>query len=266
MRGIDRISEALAREDSIALMTHAVCGYPDMEASRAVMSAMARAGATILEAQIPFSEPSADGPLIIEANHAALRLGASTRACLSMLASLRKETGAPILAMSYLNPIVAFGPAAFTRALVDAGVDGAVVPDLPDDEPDPPLGRLFADAGLALVPLIAPSTSLERARELAAGSLSPLVYVVLRLGVTGRKTEIDAAARKRLADLRAVTGKKVAAGFGIRERAQVEGLVGSADCAVVGSAVLAEIKRAVEEGRDPSMAARIFVEGILRRA
>ncbi|MEI6876259.1 MAG: tryptophan synthase subunit alpha [Spirochaetota bacterium] len=265
MKGIDRISGVFTPDRKIALMAHAVCGYPDMEASREVMAAMAQAGAAIIEAQLPFSEPSADGPLIIEANHAALRAGATTKACLRMLAALRKETSAPILAMSYLNPIFAYGPEAFTRALVEAGLDGAVVPDLPDDEPDPPPQRLFAEAGVGLVPLIAPSTSLERARELAAASSSPLVYVVLRLGVTGRRTEIDAAARKRLADLHQATGKRVAAGFGIRERSQVEDLAGSADCAVVGSAVLAEIRRALESGRDPAEAARSFVAGLLCR-
>lgn len=263
MRGIERIEGVFSGAPGLRLMTHAVAGYPDLDGSRAIMAAMAAGGASIIEAQLPFSEPSADGPLIIEANHAALRGGATTRASLAMLAELRRSIATPILAMSYLNPIFAYGVEAFVAALVEAGIDGAVVPDLPDDEPDPPLGRLFAEAGLALVPLVAPSTSIERARDLAQASASPLVYVVLRLGVTGRRTEIDVAARARLAALGEATGKRVAAGFGIRERSQIEGLRGSADCAVVGSAILATIKRAVEEGRDPAGAAEALVRTLV---
>jgi len=262
MSGIERIEGVFSGAPGLRLMTHAVAGFPDLEGSRAIMAAMAAGGASIIEAQLPFSEPSADGPLIIEANHAALRGGATTKSSLAMLAELRKTTAAPILAMSYLNPIFAYGIEAFVAALVEAGIDGAVVPDLPDDEPDPPLGRLFAEAGLALVPLIAPSTSLERASELARASASPIVYVVLRLGVTGRRTEIDEVARARLCAIGEATGKRVAAGFGIRERSQVETLRGVADCAVVGSALLAAVKRAMEEGRDPAEAARALVANL----
>ena len=265
MRGIERIAGAFAEGGDIRLMTHAVCGYPDMAGSAAILASMADSGAAIIEAQIPFSEPSADGPLIVEANHAALRRGAGTKACLAMLGELRRRTGTPILVMSYLNPLVSFGPEAFVSALVDAGIDGAIVPDLPDDEPEPPLRKLFASAGLAFVPLIAPSTSPERAGLLARSAGSPLVYVVMRLGVTGRRTEIDQASRDRLEELRRATGLRLAAGFGIRDRAQVEALRGSADCAIVGSALLAEARRAIAAGEDPARAVGTLVEVLVGR-
>ncbi len=256
MTGIERLTRAFngGKAGGIRLMAHAVCGYPDGAASRRILSAMAASGADIIEAQLPFSDPSADGPLIVEANHAALRSGSSTRACLDSLSALRRESAVPILVMSYLNPILAFGPEALVEWAAADGIDGFIVPDAPDDEDEPDLRGLCAAAGLAFVPLIAPTTSMERAAALAAASSSPLLYVVTRLGVTGRKTELDEAALDRLTRLREATGKFIAAGFGIRDRAQVAALEGRADCAIVGSALVDAARRAVQAGGDPARA------------
>ncbi|MDP3179922.1 MAG: tryptophan synthase subunit alpha, partial [Spirochaetaceae bacterium] len=265
--GIERLRTALGAGDSLKLMCHAVCGYPDLATSGRIFAATAEGGADIIEAQIPFSEPSADGPLIVEANHAALRAlrgsGASrTRACLELLGEARRVAGKPFLVMSYINPIFAYGPVRFVREAARLGLDGLIVPDYPDDEQELELGRHCAEAGLALVPLIAPTTPLERAVSLAAASESPLLYAVLRLGVTGRKTEIDGDGAARLAELRSRTGKKVAAGFGLRERSQLAALRASADCAIVGSALLATAKEAIAEGRDPADAVAAFVRSL----
>jgi tryptophan synthase alpha subunit len=255
MNGVDRITRAFTTGGSrIKLMTHAVCGFPDRGRSRRILSEMARSGADIIEAQLPFSDPSADGRLIVEANHAALRAGSKTRDCLDDLAALRKETGIPILIMSYLNPIFAYGAERLIEWAAKEGIDGLIVPDCPDDEVDPPLRSLCAEAGLAFVPLIAPTTSIERARELAKISSSPFLYVVTRLGVTGRKTELDSAGLERLKRLRIESGKFTAAGFGIRERAQIEALEGGADCAIVGSALVDAARNAVAKSADPAEA------------
>ncbi len=267
MTGIERLKRAFdggpaGAAGGIRLMAHAVCGYPDGGTSRRILSAMAASGADIIEAQLPFSDPSADGPLIVEASHTALRSGSSTRACLDSLSGLRRESGVPILVMSYLNPILAYGPEKLIERAAAEGIDGFIVPDCPDDEEDPDLRGLCAAAGLAFVPLIAPTTSLERAVELAAASASPLLYVVTRLGVTGKKTELDDAALDRLTRLRAATGKLVAAGFGIRERAQVAALEGHADCAIVGSALVDAARRAAEAGGDPARAVGELVRAL----
>lgn len=271
MSGIDRIGEALARAaarpgpPAPALMAHAVLGWPDMAASRRVLAALGRA-ADLVEGQIPYSEPGADGPRIVAANHAAIRApdapapARRVAACLGLLGQAGRDSGKPVLAMSYLNPILAFGAGAFVQEAAALGVDGLIVPDCPEDEPEPPLRELCAAAGLAFIPLIAPGTSLERAAALAAASPSPLLYVVLRAGVTGRRTELGAEALERLAALREATGRKVAAGFGIGERGQVEALAGNADCAVVGSALLAAGEAAREAGADPAER----MEGLLR--
>ena len=254
MTGIDRISRVFEKGRGTKLMAHAVCGYPDMAASARILGTMASAGADLIEAQLPFSDPSADGRSIVEANYSALRAGSTTAACLSVLEDLRRKTKTPILVMSYLNPILACGVDALIERLVDSGLDGLIIPDFPDDEPELRLAEKCADVGLALVPLIAPTTSLERASALARDSASPFLYAILRLGVTGRKTELDSSSFERLATLKASTGKYIAAGFGIRERAQIEALSGVADCAIVGSALVDAARIAAAEGRDPALA------------
>ena len=208
----------------------------------------------LLRLPLPFSDPSADGPSIVEANHAALRAGSRTEACLAALEVLRATTDVPILVMSYLNPILAYGVEALVERAARSGLDGFIVPDYPDDEPELGLAEKCASAGLALVPLIAPTTSLERAAALAASTASPLLYVVLRLGVTGRKTELDAASLERLAELKTRTGKYIAAGFGLRESAQVRALRGSVDCAIVGSALVDAAREAIADDGDPAEA------------
>ncbi len=251
MTGIER-TKRVFESDGIKLMAHAVCGYPDMASSARIFAAMITSGVDIIEAQLPFSDPSADGPSIVAANHAALRAGSRTEACLEALEELRATTAAPILVMSYLNPILAYGVDALVERAARSALDGFIVPDYPDDEPELGLAEKCAAAGLALVPLIAPTTSLERAAALAQASASPFLYVVLRLGVTGRKTELDAPSLERLAVLKARTGKYIAAGFGLRERAQLEALRGSADCAIVGSALVDAARGAISSGRDPA--------------
>ena len=260
MTGIDRITRAFGRRDGIKLMAHAVAGYPDMATSARILAAMASSGADIIEAQLPFSDPSADGKSIVEANYAALKSGSSTAACLSLLADLRRSTEAPILIMSYLNPLLAYGIDALVDFMSRSGLDGLIVPDYPDDEDEPALEEKCSSRGLALVPLIAPTTSYERARGLAASSASPFVYVAMRLGVTGRKTELDSPSIARLSRLKETAGKYIAAGFGIRERAQIEALEGVADCAIVGSVLVDAARSAFEAGLDPAEA----VAGLVR--
>jgi tryptophan synthase alpha chain len=254
MTGIERLTRTFGKDKRIKLMAHAVCGFPDVQTSRRILDAMAESGADIIEAQLPFSDPSADGPSIVEANYSALRAGSRTETCLASLEGLRRTSELPILVMSYLNPLLAFGIEALVERAAKSGLDGFIVPDYPDDEPELDLAEKCTSAGLALVPLITPTTSIKRAEELAAATNSPFLYVVLRLGVTGRKTELDSSSFERLATLKASTGKYIAAGFGIRERAQIEALSGVADCAIVGSALVDAARIAAAEGRDPALA------------
>ncbi|MEI6386432.1 MAG: tryptophan synthase subunit alpha [Spirochaetota bacterium] len=265
MTGIDRITRSFeGLRGRVGLMTHAVVGYPDLPASARILRVMASSGAAFIEAQLPFSDPTADGPSIVQANHAALRAGTTTFSSLEILSSLRKDTDIPILIMSYLNPLLAFGIDAILDRAAKEGFDGFIVPDYPDDEPELDLEAKCAARGLALVPLIAPATSLIRARALAAASSSPFVYAVTRLGVTGRKTELAEEALARLRELRQATGRWIAAGFGIRESSQVEALTGWADCAIVGSALIDAIGEALAQGVDPAAAVAAKVRDLVK--
>ena len=252
MTGIERIKRAFESDARIKIMAHAVCGYPDKAASARILASMASSGADLIEAQLPFSDPSADGSSIVQANHSARLAGSGTEDCLTILEALRGATEAPILVMSYINPILAYGVEAMVERAARTGLDGFIVPDYPDDEPELGLLEKCEAAGLALVPLIAPTTGLERAAILASAGSAPFLYAVLRLGVTGRKTKFCSDSLERLEALRSRTGKYIAAGFGIREPSQIEALSGWADCAIVGSALIDAARTAIEEGRDPA--------------
>lgn len=266
MTGIERIKQTfqnLRLRNRIGVMTHVVGGYPDLDLNRELIRRMIASGVTLIEVQLPFSDPSADGPLIVEANRRSLDIGTTTDAVLTMMEEVRKESDTPLLVMSYLNPLLAYGLDNLIDRMVAGGLDGFIVPDLPLDEEEPDLLRRCNDAGLAFVPLIAPSTSPERMKELAAASFSPLLYTVLRLGVTGRKTELDTDTISYLQQVRQETGKIVAAGFGLRSREQIDSLAPHIDCGVVGSAVLQRVKEAIAAGEPPLDSAQHLLDELL---
>ena len=266
MNGIDRIAQVFRDNTTVRLMTHVVGGYPDLSTSKELLLMMAREGADIIEVQLPFSDPSADGPLIVEANYRALAQGVTTSQVLNMLAEVRTQTDVPLLLMSYLNPLFVYGIDALIAQMVDIGLDGLIVPDYPADEPELCLIEKANEANLAFVPLIAPATSLERATWLAGLSRSPFVYAVLRLGVTGRKTEISAENCAWLSSIKQATGKAVAAGFGISDRSQIMALSGAADCGIVGSGLLRVIKNAAAAQAPILPAAKEFIRSLAGRS
>ncbi len=259
--GIDRIRQ-IFQENTTGLrcMTHAVGGWPDMETSEAILCAMIDAGADILEIQLPFSDPAADGSMIVAANHQALANGATTKKILAMIGRVRRHADTragggvtSILVMSYLNPVLAYGEHAFVQDASEVGVDGFIIPDCPPDEKDM-LPEISSAAGLAFVPLIAPDTDDARMEMICRRFISPLVYAVLRYGVTGRKSVIDAGTKKYLERIQRVTGRALAAGFGIRERDQVEALQGVVDCFVAGSVFISTVTDAIASGKSPAEA------------
>ncbi len=263
MNGINRLAGVFNNRKSILLMTHVVGGFPTLEKSRELVLMMAKEGADIIEIQLPFSDPSADGPLIVEANYAALEQKVTTGDVLDMLADIRKETDVPLLIMSYINPIFAYGIGRLINRMKEIGIDGMIVPDYPSDEPELGLIDKCNNAELAFVPLIAPSTLASRMSELAAASDSPFVYTVLRLGVTGRKTEFGPNSVSYLSSVADATNKFVAAGFGIREKAQIDAMSEHAECGIVGSALISVIKAAESEGGSQTIdKARDFIRSL----
>jgi len=231
----ERLREARAKKD-ILLMTHIVVGYPSFAASLRIVDAMVEAGVDLMELQIPFSEPMADGPVILAANQKALAAGATVERCFELAETVTSKHKIPFLVMSYYNLLFRAGVKSFVAAMKSAGLSGAIVPDLPPEEAGEYLPAMRS-AGLDPIFIFSPSTADERMRAIAAAS-SGFVYCVARKGVTGLRTTFSTELDTYLARCRAATKLPLALGFGVKEAADVSFLRGKVDIAVVGSATL----------------------------
>jgi len=220
-----------------------------MDTSRRAAVALAAGGAHYLEIQFPFSDPSADGPVIERACHASLAAGFRVEDGFRMVEGLCGELEIPVFIMTYGSLVVARGAERFARQAAEAGVRGLIVPDLPPDSPEG-LFDAGKGAGLAVVPVIAPGIS--DARLAMIRRLAPeYVYTALRLGVTGAtiggRTEFDAGTLAYLAKV-AGLGAKIIAGFGVRSRGQMLALSGRAYAAAVGSFFVERLNAALGAG------------------
>jgi tryptophan synthase alpha chain len=224
----------------ILLMTHIVLGYPSLAASREIALRMIEAGVDLMELQIPFSEPIADGPVILHANQRALAAGTTVDACLELAAELAPQAPIPLLFMTYYNIVWMRGVERFARETRAAGLSGAIVPDLPFEE-GPQLLAAFEREQLAPVFIYSPTTSEARMQAIAQRARG-FVYCVARKGVTGSATEFSEL-DGYLASCRRATSLPLALGFGVKSRADVTAITGKVDIAVVGS----ETIRVVEE-------------------
>jgi tryptophan synthase alpha chain len=227
-------------KQEILLMTHIVLGYPSFDASRRIVEQMVEAGVDMMELQIPFSEPIADGPVILHANQRALSAGASVDRCFALAAELASEFPIPFVFMSYYNIALQRGIERFAQDTRAAGLYGAIIPDLPFEEGDE-LFSAFERAQLAPVFIYSPSTSQARMQAIAQRARG-FVYCVARKGVTGAATEFSALG-DYLQRCRRATALPLALGFGVKSRQDVRSLVGQVDIAVVGS----ETVRVVDE-------------------
>jgi tryptophan synthase alpha chain len=254
--GIERIAAAFAgsRADraQAALMPYMMGGFPDLATSREVGLAYARAGADLIELGVPFSDPLADGPVIHAAAVAALRAGTRVGDVIELAAAIAEHV--PVVVMCYSNPILARGLEQFADALVEAGASGVIVPDLPLEEA--PAALAACDSrGLALVPLIAPTTPDPRLAQIGARARG-FLYTVAVTGTTGERTNLDDGLEGVIARAHTCTDVPVAVGFGIGtpEQAAASAAAG-ADGVIIGSRLV----RAVDEAADPAAAAEELV-------
>jgi tryptophan synthase alpha chain len=226
------IREQRQKKD-ILLMTHIVLGYPSFEESIEIVDAMVEAGVDLIELQIPFSEPMADGPVILHANQKALMAGSTVERCFDVAETLaNKHPQVPLLFMSYYNIVFKKGLGEFAQETKQAGLRGAIVPDLPHEEGGQFLG-MMKEQSLEPIFLFSPNTSDARMKEIGERA-SGFVYCIARKGVTGADTDfggLDAYLER----CRAATDLPLALGFGVKDKADVSGLVGKVDVAVVGS-------------------------------
>jgi tryptophan synthase alpha chain len=251
--GTERIAEAFERARAngrrAALMPYMMGCFPDRARSIEIARAYADGGADLVELGVPFSDPLADGPVIHAAGTAALRAGAKVHDALA----IARELPVPVVVMCYANPIFARGLERFADALVDVGASGLIVPDLPLEEA-PSVAQVCDERGLALVPLVAPTTPDERLERIGAGARG-FIYTVSLVGTTGERAELDGGLAGAVARTRAHTSVPVAVGFGIGTPAQAAAAVSAgADGVIVGSRLV----RAAADGEDVGALVRQF--------
>ena len=242
---LEQILQKKKAEKDILLMTHIVLGYPSFEANREVIAQMVASGVDCIEMQIPFSEPMADGPVILKANEVSLASGTTVADCFAFAKEMTETHDIPFLFMTYYNIVFKYGEEQFCKDSQQIGIKGFIIPDLP-----PEMGqdyfRLSAQHDLAPIIIYAPTSTKERMKVLAQ-SASGFIYCAARRGVTGNNSELGEDFNEYLAQCRASTNLPIAVGFGIQNRDDVLALVGKADIAVIGSQT---IRLVDEKGTD----------------
>ena len=245
---------AARAEGRAALMPYMMGGFPDAATSTAVAEAYADAGADLIELGVPYSDPLADGPVIHAAGTRALEAGATLDAVLADCERIASRL--PVVPMAYANMILARGPDRFARALADAGAAGTIVPDLPQEEGGD-VAEALRSAGLALIPLVAPTTPPERRAGICAAA-EGFVYLVSDTRTTGERDEMPATLADLVAATQADSEVPVAVGFGITTPEQAAEVGAVADGVIIGTRLV----RAVSEAGGAEAAARAVTDFI----
>lgn len=250
---LDRIGD-LFHGDHAALMPYFPLGFPDVETSLAVITAMSAAGADAFEIGLSFSDPLADGPVIQQATQVALEKGITVKQSLALIAELRSRgVTQPFLVMGYYNPILAYGVERFVTEAASAGADGFIVPDLPPEEADE-LDWLCRERGLGLIYFLAP-TSTEARLKLIAEKARGFIYLVSVTGVTGARAKLSDRLGALVDRIRQATRTPIAIGFGVSTPEQAGEVSRLADGVIVGSALV----QIVAGAEDKPLAAARFI-------
>ncbi len=257
MNGIEHIAatfEGTHARGRAALMPYFTLGFPDPAASLDILEAISASGADILELGVPFSDPLADGPTIQRSTQIALEHGTTARRCLEMVSALRRRGVAqPLFLMSYTNPILAYGVRRFVADACAAGGDGFILPDQPPEEAAE-MEAACREVGLALVYLLAPTSTQERIARVAARTTG-FLYLVSLTGVTGAREGLPPDLEAFVGRVRAQALTPLAVGFGISTPEQARRVGKLADGVIVGSALI----QATMQAEEPVKAAGEFV-------
>ena len=237
LAAIEQVFAKARAEHRATFMPYFTIGYPDLPTSLDAIEALVAAGGDILELGVPFSDPLADGPTVQHASQIALQNGITAAACIEAVRTLRaRGVSAPMLLMGYINPMLAYGLERYARDAAAAGASGFIVPDLPPEEADE-LAGYCADNGLALIPLLAPTSTPDRIRQVVTKARG-FLYLVGVTGVTGARDTLSADLGDYIRRVRSLTTLPLTVGFGISKPDQVKMIVNMADGVVVGSALL----------------------------
>jgi len=236
-----------AFENGKAFIPFITCGDPDLETTKKCVLAAVANGADIIELGIPFSDPTAEGPVIQEANVRALSGGVTTEKIFDLVRELRKEIDIPLVFMTYANVIFSYGTERFAAVCKEIGMDGIILPDVPYEEKDE-FQPVFEKYGIDFISLVAP-TSHDRIRVIASEAVG-FLYIVSSLGVTGTRTEITTDIGSIVKVVRESSDIPCAVGFGISTPEKAKEMAGLSDGAIVGSAIvkiIAEYKQDAPE-------------------
>jgi tryptophan synthase alpha chain len=239
MNRIDALFSQKRREGKTALIMYLTAGFPDIKTTEALIPELEKAGADLIEIGVPFSDPIADGPTIQKASGVSLKAGTTLKKIVQIIQALRKKTRIPLLLFSSYNPILKYGSEKLIKDAAKAGVDGALVPDLPPEEAENFIA-LCEKENLCHVFLVAPTTPKDRTMKIVKKS-SGFIYYVSTKGVTGARENLDKSILSHVALLRKLTDKPIAVGFGISKPEHVKLLDGKVEGVIVGSALIREI-------------------------
>ena len=218
------------QHDPIQVMSHAVIGFPDLDENEKAIAGLVRSGVKLIELQVPFSDPVADGHTLVNACYDALKHGGSVRATLALAEKVcASHPDVTFILMSYLNPLYRYGLQALFEKAASVGIKGLIIPDWPVEEIEPWLPT-FDELGLSPILMVTPNTPSSRVERIANASRG-MIYVVSRMGVTGHQTQWGEEFEKYLERIRQYTDLPLAVGFGVRSADDLNALAGKAEVA-----------------------------------
>lgn len=238
MNPIDKQLEKIKRESRLGLMTHLVVGYPSLEITESLVKVMEDAKVDFIELQIPFSDPLADGPIIMKACEKALENGVKVKDAFELASRLSKQVKIPLLFMAYYNTIFKYGTKKFCQDAKRVGVSGLIIPDIPiEEEYREHFIKYCKEAGLKNIRIISPASTDERLQKNAQVA-DGFIYCTARQGITGSQKELDPQVATFLKNVRKYFKIPIAVGFGISNKERVEAIKPFADIAIMGSAII----------------------------
>ncbi len=236
---MDKIEEHIRRRlqrKPICLMTHIIAGYPSFDENLRELEIMAENDVDLVEVQMPFSEPIADGPIFVRANQLSLEQGTTVQQYFQFMERATAQFDFPFLMMGYYNPVFKMGETNFLHRLQSAGATGFIIPDLPIEE-GRQLYQKARESGLAAIALMTPTSTEERLKQIGKAG-SGFIYVVARKGVTGDHTKFEETFSHYIHKCRSATDLPLAVGFGISQKQDLDYLINHVEMAIIGTRIL----------------------------
>ncbi|MBI4690759.1 MAG: tryptophan synthase subunit alpha [Nitrospirae bacterium] len=243
---ITKVFESLRSQNKKAFIPYIMAGDPSIEKTKELVITLEECGADIVELGVPFTDPLADGPTIQRASERALKNGVTLKSVISLVRDLRTRTKIPLVLMTYYNPVFKYGEERFVNDAKDAGVDGVIIPDLPPDEASSFI-RLTKKSDIASIFLLAPTSTEDRIKIVVKASRG-FIYYVSMTGITGSQLLLDGSIEKSINNIRRITDKSIAVGFGVSTPEEAEAVSRISDGVIVGSAIVKKVQENSDEG------------------